>query len=81
MVKAWAAWFHNSRDPVRDLKHIKTPRLLFAHSDLMFQETMDHFPNGIETNIKDEYDVVMSILGDSTWHEDIKNWTLAVQCY
>jgi len=42
---------------------------------------MDHFPNGIETNIKDEYDVVMSILGDSTWHEDIKNWTLAVQCY
>ncbi|CDW87737.1 UNKNOWN [Stylonychia lemnae] len=81
LTKLWTGWFHNSRNPARDLAHIKTPRLLFAHSDLMFVETMDKFPNGIETGKKDGYDVVMSILGNSSWHEDIKNWTLAVQCY
>ena len=46
LVKNWAGWLHNSRNPAVELRNLTIPRLLFAHSDLMLKEVKDKFPNG-----------------------------------
>ncbi|CDW75015.1 UNKNOWN [Stylonychia lemnae] len=81
LAKNWAGWLHNSRNPSVELRNLTVPRILFAHSDLMLKEVNDQFPNGFESFEKDRYDIAMSQLGNETWHEDCKNWTLGVQLY
>ena len=80
IIKSFTGWLHCVREPHKYLGGIH-PRLNLAESDLSFGAVEAHFPkNEVDMNEK-EYDLAFINLGETQWHSDTKNWTLAIKCF
>ncbi|CDW71265.1 UNKNOWN [Stylonychia lemnae] len=83
LMKNFAGFFHNVRNPNQELKNIVIPRINFAHSDMMLDYTKAHMKDHEDLNLtaKNKYDIAFSMLGNKTWHENTKNWTFGQEVY
>ncbi|CDW78246.1 UNKNOWN [Stylonychia lemnae] len=79
IMKYFSGWLHNMREPAKHLP-VYIPRMLFAESDLQLFMTESHYPDGTDIENK-KYDVMFMNAGNTSWHSDVKNWTLAVDCF
>eukprot|EP00347_Sterkiella_histriomuscorum_P014286 403361456 len=79
MLKYFSGWLHNQPDPQRHFNNF-IPRMNFGESDLQWSVTNDALPKNTNLNHK-KVDVCFVNGGDSQWHSDTKNYTLAIQSF
>ncbi|CDW72189.1 UNKNOWN [Stylonychia lemnae] len=77
--KNFAGWLHNMDEPHKHWNS-QLPRLNFAESDLQFSMVKAFWPDNFNASDPKIYDLALTHTGNTSWHMDVKNWTLATKC-
>lgn len=79
IMKDFAGWLHNQPNPAPHF-HGMLPRINYAESDLQWSMTKHFFPKNATWEVKD-VDVCFVNVGNSSWHTDTKNYSLAMDAF
>ncbi|CDW83025.1 UNKNOWN [Stylonychia lemnae] len=76
-IMSYRSWPKNPTDYLGNFQ----PRFNFAESDLQYEVISAWYPGDeIDQEPKKEFDLTIVSIGDSLWHNQTKNWPLAVEC-
>ena len=79
-MKTFVGWLHCANNTYDYFGHTKPHRLLFSESDIQWT-MVKYFYKWDNRTFNKEYDLVFVNPGELQWHNDTKNWPLAIECF